>query len=661
MDRSHDTYSSLDELRQIQFESRRSTSVEDLRHYFDRVQSLRRVHVDDFDLQVFIADVQEEIIERARQLREDAAGVVETNEPPPEHYLVRERKDRSPGDAAEIHPDVPRLDTKTWQRATYLALFFTLLICAAFFYLIQTARKINLTPAEVAGQQNQPAANAKGALQQTTAANPAPAPPVNPTLRLYTDLIPGTVSLDGGNPQDLKDGEFVLDNLQPGRHSIKVTGRNGNAEFSFDVAEKLAPKVVGTPSASNVLAVLVSAQNGKGKLITSAEHSQVSLDGKPAGEAGADGLSLDDLGEADHELQITRDKDRQRFVLTYTSAPALTVYVKSDPNAGTMVVMTGQDGADVYVNDKLYRRKTERGQLRIPLKVGEYTIRVHKAGFIDPPPEDVEIKKGEETMAQFRMQPVPETTSLQIKGALPGTMVYIDDAFSASIGADGNATISNVKPGDRVVELRRDQALPKRFQHTFHTGDVVTLSGPDVTLEKVVTENKPAPPPPAPAPSESATSAYSMEVEGQQIRKGGGFVPYHVPKTAGHYSFQAQGRVGGFFKRGKLQWYAGFHDAQNYVLFLIDGKHASVREVRDGKSTEINRIPFNVDSGEWVQVDLSVKPNSIDARVKTPGGAWSDLGSVSSPGRDFTQDKVGFYIPGNDEVSISNFRFSDRK
>jgi hypothetical protein len=57
-------------------------------------------------------------------------------------------------------------------------------------------------------------------------------------------------------------------------------------------------------------------------------------------------------------------------------------------------------------------------------------------------------------------------------------------------------------------------------------------------------------------------------------------------------------------------------------------------------------------------VDMSVKPGSITARVRTPETDWSDLGTVTSGGRDFTQDRVGFYIPGNDEVAIADFRYS---
>lgn len=115
--------------------------------------------------------------------------------------------------------------------------------------------------------------------------------------------------------------------------------------------------------------------------------------------------------------------------------------------------------------------------------------------------------------------------------------------------------------------------------------------------------------------------------------------------------------MGGFLKRGKLQWYAAYQDASNYVLFTVDGKHATVREVRDGTAIDISRIPFDADSTTWVQVDMSIKPNALDARIKTPDGTWSDLGSIPADGRDFTQGKVGFYIPDKDSIAVSNFRF----
>ncbi|MFL6415369.1 MAG: hypothetical protein ACJ74Y_06835 [Bryobacteraceae bacterium] len=659
VDRSQNTFSSLEELRHIREEIARTQSLEALRDYFDRVQTLRRTYVGDFDLQIIISEVQEEIIERARRLREGFALPIENAPDAPEPRLVHRREADDQFETGEVPGDVQKLDAKTWQRATYLALFFALILFAAFFYLVQTARRLNFAQTQAGAAAPVPSAapNNKGPEKEAVSA----ALPVstNPTLRLYTDLVPGSVAIDNAEPQELKDGELILDKLEPGRHSVRVIGRNGSAAFSFDAADKIAPRIVGQPTVSNAMAVLVSSQDGKGRLVTNVERPTVLLDGKPISQQNTDEITLEDLGNIDHDLQITESKDRQRFVLTYTPAPALTVYIKSDPNAGTAIVMTGQDGVEVFINNTLYRRQTDRGQVRIPLKVGEYTIRVHKPGFIDPPPQTVTVKKAEESAVEFRLEPVPEIATLQIKGALPGTMVYVDRELAAAIGSDGNANISTVKPGLHNIELRREQALPKKFDRTFHTGDVVVLSGPDVTLEKVASDTKPAPSAAAGPPTAGpATSAEGMEIEGQQVRKGGGFVAYHVPKTSGRYTFQAQARKSGLFKRGKLQWYAGYMDPQNYVLFTADGKHVTTREVKDGKSIDVGKVAFDLDSNEWVQVDLSVKPNRITALAKTPSNSWTELAAVPASGHDYTQGKVGFYIPGNDEIAVSNFRFS---
>ena len=664
MDRSQQALSALDELGQIQYEVRLSRSLSDLRRYFDRVQKVRRAYQDDFDLQLLAADVQDAIIERARSLREQSPGIVYLDDEPIENGSISgldAEKALRPHGVAEIPPEVPRLDRKNWQRAIYLALLFTVLICAVFFYLIQTARRLNWPdsiPGNVPVQSQQ-----NGKPVGESAPTAVPAISSKPTVRLYTDLVPGTVSIDGAPPRDLTDGELVLDNLQAGRHNIKVAGQNGSAGFDFDVTDKAAPQIVGTPTAVNAMAVLVSAQDGKGRLFTNAAHAALILDGKPVGDVGPDGLALDALGNTDHDLQVARDRDRQRFVLTYTSAPALTAYVKSDPNVGTAVIMAGRDGVNVFINDKLYRRTTAQGQVRIPLKAGEYTIRVHKDGFIDPPPQTAEVKKAEETEVEFSLDPIPQFDALQVRGAAPGTNIYVDKQLVGTADANGNVSVPKIKVGEHVVELRWNNAVPKRLLRVFSTGFPVVLSGADVQFEKPIGANNPvAASPPAPAaepPVATVPQPSSAPAETEQIRKGGGFVHYSIPKVAGRYSFRAHGRLGGFLKHSKLQWYAGYHDTDNYVLFTLDGKHAIVREIQGGKSTEISRIPFSADSDQWIQVEMSVKPAGISARIRSLDGTWSELGPVTSPGRDFTQDKVGFYIPGNDEIAISNFRFAN--
>ena len=587
MDRPQQTLSAIDELRQIRQETRLTRSLDKLRRNFDRVQTIRRQHIDDFDLQVIVSEVHEEIVERARYLRgdtpipvlhEDPATLFRTpNDATAQMASSREQRRIEQPDqtAAEIPPEVPRLDTKSWQLIVGLAAFLALMVLVGFFYLIQTARKLNFQEADKAAVGPTVIKPAPQNVSVTTVS-------LSPTLRLYTDLVPGTVSVDEQPTQNLTDGELVLDKLQPGEHSIRVSGRSGFANFKFSVVGKDAPQIAGPPVATDALAVLVSQQDGHGRLITNAEGLSVLLDGKPVGEVSLDGLDLPDLGTADHELQVTRNRDRQRFILTYTPAPVLTVYVKSDPNSGTLVVMTGEDGVEVFIEGTPYRRRTEHGQLRIPIKVGEYKVRVHKDGFNDPVPIQVEIRKGEESAAQFRLEPAAQLASLQIKGAAPGSATYLDKEFVGAIEPDGTVKVFNIKLGDHTIELHHDQALPKKLVRTFHAGEMLVLSGSDVQLDKLNADAKPPSTPPAPVATPDNAKPVNgptdnMAVEGERVMHGGGFISYHTPNVPGHYSFNAQGRVGGFLKHGKLQWYAGFQDSQNYILFSLDGKHADVR------------------------------------------------------------------------------------
>jgi hypothetical protein len=653
----------LDELAQIRDEVRICESSRQLRRYFERIHGIRRQNIDDFDIQLLVADVQDEIISRVRALRVQPASKFSFDEPLRVATEVPRPASRDREGVAEIPPEVPRVDAQTWQRAIYIAVTLTVLICAGFFYLIQAARRINLPDQRanietrgIAGQDNTGASSHQNALPLSSAA-------ISPTLRLYTDLVPGIVSIDDGPEQDLKDGELAIDHLQPGTHAVRVSGRSGTASFSFQVAKDRAPEVAGIPSASNAMAVLLSEQDGKARVVTNAEHSTLALDGKAAGEIGPEGLALSDFAKADHDLLVIQDNDRQRFVWTYTPAPALTVYIKSDPNAGTVVVMAGQDGVTVSIDGKPYRRLTSQGPLRIPLRVGEYTITAHKKGFIDPPPQTVEVKKAEESAVEFSLLPAPQTALLEVKAATPGTSVLVDRNIAGVVGPDGSLQISNIAPGAHSIELRREEATPKKFERTFQAGGTVLLTGSDVELSRAAPAEIPAAIPAtktADDKAERTDQSRDVNLPGEHVQRGGGFVAYHVTRVPGQYSFAAQGRIGGFLKHSKLQWYAAYRDSDNYVLFTLDGKHAIVREIRDGKPQQVGKTPFTADSNQWVQVDLSVKPEAISARVKNADGNWSELAAVQSRGRDFTQGKVGFYVPGNDEVAIANFRFNTR-
>lgn len=648
----------MDELRQIRSDVQLSRSLDEVRRNFERLQEIRRQYQEDFDVQLIAADAHDEIIERARAIR---AGQGTAFEPEP----------ASP-EQAEIPPDVPKLDRRSWRMAVGLAVLLTVGALAIFFYLIQAARKLNF-PSEQAVAAVPMAAKPAPLPTKATpvAATATPAQPVistSPALRLYTDLTGGVASIDDQPPKDLADGELHLDNLNPGTHTVKVESRAGSASFTLTLASgKDVPQVTGLPKSRNAMVVLAETKAGAARLSTDAVDAKVSVDEKPAQPVNDGHLLLTDLGNRDHTLEVSEGADKQKFVLTYTSTPTLTVFVKSDPYTGVLTVSTGLDGVTVYIDGLPYKRPTEHGAVRIPLMVDNYKIRVHKDGYQDPPVAMVDVKKSAEASVAFHLLAMPpQYATLAVNGAQPATIVWVDHQMAAIVGVDGTAKVVNIQPGDHLIELHHDQAVTKQLDRTFELGKTLTLSGADVALDHLAADNRtviPANPgapmlPPPVVPQLDSTPSQTSAVE--QVHKGGGFVPYHAPKVPGSYYFQAHAKLGGVLRKGKLQWYAGYQDPDNYVLFSLDGKHAEVREVRRGKSVDIGRVSFPVESDEWVQVEVSVKPDTLLARAKTGDGDWMDLSPVTSTDHDFTKDSVGLYVPSNEEVAVANFRFSNR-
>jgi hypothetical protein len=675
----------LEELRRIEADIQRVRSVDDLRLLFDRLSAIRRTFIDNFDVQLAVGDVQQAIVDRGRILQDNpfearhsspppvdrqTADVFLSDDPKREEERSGEHQEETAADAG-TRSDVQAIDARSWKRATYIGAFFAVILFAAFFYLIQTARKLNIDSVEQQPNQAGPVKNAANQQKPNPAAPAGGAAPAStsPTLRLYTDLSPGTVTIDGGTAQPLQDGELQIDALKPGPHAVKLTGRTGSAAVNFNAADKSSPSLTGPPAGDNALVVTVSTQGGQGRLMTNAQNPVAILDGKEIGPIPATGLELSNLGQTDHDLQVRQGTDLERFVLTYVPAPALTVFVKNDLNAGNLVIITGEDGADVFINNQKYKRRTDHGQLRLPgLKVGPYVIRVAKPGFIAPPPQTVEIKKGEEAKVAFQLkpQPQPQLASLEVSGAQPGTQVLIDGAPVATTGDDGNAKAAGIAPGGHQVEVKHDGSQTKQLQRSFTAGETLTLTGPDVALAKTPPAEPPAPATAAtPKPSKSeepATALAAAEAEPStmpaSIHRGGGFLIYHSTKAPGQYVFTMQlRRGGGFLKSKHLQWFLGFQDTRNYLLFQVDGKHFVVREVVDGKGDDLRKESFDVDPEGYVQIDMAVKAHSVDTRLRPNDGNWRDMGSVTGITTDLTQGKFGILISGNDEIGISTVHY----
>ena len=301
------------------------------------------------------------------------------------------------------------------------------------------------------------------------------------SIRLLTDLERGKVVVDDRPPVDLQEGQFVLDKVAPGTHTVKVMGPNGDASFSFEIADARLPAVAGPVNARNMIAVLVASFGRQARLVTNAGPWKLAVNGQPQSDAGPAGTALTNFQPGVNEIVVGQGGDRRNMSESFGAAPMLTAFLKTDVNAGTLIVSTGEDNVRVFLNDKEYRRRTQRGQLRVQT-LGKVTVRVAKSGFQDEAAQTAEVKKGAEVRVQFDLKPQPQFGTLQIHGAMAGTEVLVDQKQAGTVKPDGSFSLGAIQPGDHTIELRRERYLPKRLQRSIHAGQAVVLAGADVAL-----------------------------------------------------------------------------------------------------------------------------------------------------------------------------------
>jgi len=301
------------------------------------------------------------------------------------------------------------------------------------------------------------------------------------SVRLLTDLTQGKVVVDDRPPVDLQDGQLVLDKISAGPHTMKIAGPNGDASFSFVVADAQLPAISGPVNARNMVAILVESFGNRARVVTNAGPWKLTVNGQPQSDAGPAGTDLTGFQPGVNEIVVGDGNDRRNMSESFGAAPMLTVFLKTDVNAGTLIVSTGLDDVRVFVNNKEYKLRTQHGKLRIQT-LGPVAVRVAKSGFQDAPEQTAEVKKGAEVRLQFDLKPQPQFGSLEIRGGIAGTEVVIDQRVAGTVGPDGLFSVSAISPGEHAIELRHEQRLPKRMPLAFRAGQTVVLEAVDVAL-----------------------------------------------------------------------------------------------------------------------------------------------------------------------------------
>lgn len=530
-----------------------------------------------------------------------------------------------------------------------------------------------------------------------------------PTIRVSADSGVGRVTFDDQPAAELEGGQWSRDGVSPGQHKLKFSGSQGDLSVNFQTAAATPFQLTRPTAAAGVHAIVVGNSAGRAHIYCTFCPAKLSLDGQPEIDIGSDGVDLPAIAPGGHSLALRQGADQHTLDVEVGAVPTLSIFLASDLNVASLLVVTGQDKTQVFLDGQPYARQTKSGQLLITnLVPKKYAVRVLKDGFQEVAEEAVLLKKGQQSRLTFKLLPMPKLSALSIQGGAPGTEVLVDQTSVGTLQADGTFHGAGISPGDHLIELRKEGFNPKQIREHFAAGTTVALGAAEATMEmakgtlritfspadasvtlargneppaKVVSGNAMSLAPGTYAytarTADHSQSGVVQVIAGQLktldlsltpggmanwevpggwrsegkvfIRKGGGVVLYKTAPSSGTFVFSAMLRKG-----HRLQWVLNCQDDKNYLLFQMDDDYLSRSTMHGGQATEAAKVAFKSDKKKFRTFQVRVSPNEIVTQIQE-GQGWQPLDRVVMPGVDLAAGKFGFLIPGSDEVALSNF------
>jgi hypothetical protein len=146
------------------------------------------------------------------------------------------------------------------------------------------------------------------------------------------------------------------------------------------------------------------------------------------------------------------------------------------------------------------------------------------------------------------------------------------------------------------------------------------------------------------------------QAEGIYTHRGEAFLTFR-PSPRGVFNFTLNLlRGGNIFRGGRVRWFLDYTDNRNYALFEMDDTNFWAKDVVNGRTRDIARTIHKQGEKTWV-LQIEVSPERVVHKMQI-GDQWYLLYTWDQAGRDFTDGKFGFRVQGNDEIGVSDFRFT---
>jgi serine/threonine-protein kinase len=466
-------------------------------------------------------------------------------------------------------------------------------------------------------------------------------------VHIQATYAPVKVAVDGQDYGDVGANGLDIQNLPVGTHEVVLT--DGKTRNTMNL----------TNNASPTLQVQLNSDRNVGSLIVltpGLEDVQVDVDGKPYKQRKK---------SKNGQIRITNLSVKQHMVRVYKDgfqeAPAQSVEIKKGeeaklqfslrpvPTVAVLVIQGAPAGAQIKLDQRPSGTVGSDGSFTLPnIAPGAHTIEI--AGY---KPFSKAFKAGD---------------TVQIgQGDLVAQLARVTVRLAVT---PANATVTYKGADGRVHDVHGPAIELEEGQYTFtataasHTPEsqIVTVAA---GKSNTVTLNLPAAGPigakTGPQTMEQWATASGWKLEnGWYLHRGGSLVLYPPVPSSGTFVFSAR-RSGGAFGRNRIQWVAGcFEDKSDYVLFGIDKKSIHHALVSAGKKQKEESAPLKAATKE-LEYTLRVEVSSAGVTTYVQQeGAWEKVDSWSASGLNPANGKFGFYLPGSDEIYISNFSFTPK-
>jgi hypothetical protein len=337
-----------------------------------------------------------------------------------------------------------------------------------------------------------------------------------------------------------------------------------------------------------------------------------------------------------------------------------------------------------------------------------------------PPPPPPGPRQGQ---GRVRVPPLtggptqPILARLVLQQFEAGTSVSIDGQAIDRVGADGTLTRGGISPGRHSLQFDRPGHEPLTMPRDFADGATVTLSGASLAWRPVTVQvqfradpnveytvklrgtptgngkgsavlalrpgeyqvTSKGPPGVELTDRLTVAAGDNRIVEVRSVtgmerftgwtsagswysKRGGNFARYDGPSTEGRYEFTVQlDRSGNpFTTGGRLTCVVSYTDDRNLTRIQLDRNnfyHADLVNNRERDEAERrHQIP---PGGTDIQLAIQITSRQIVTQFRAASGAWQTIDTWDRQ-QALPNFRFGFILPGNDQLTIANFRFVPR-